>query len=136
MANAFSPFGFRPFGQLEGSAPTAGMSRYWIASSDTNSYYTGDLVSVSSAQAFGTNPNTISAYLGSSGYVAAGVFVGCKYYSGSVGRTVWNSYFPASVGSSSPCEAYVIDNPQQLFIAQVSTTTATLIGASNVGWGI
>lgn len=136
MSNTFSPFGFRPFGQQEGTAPTGGMSRYFIASSDTNSYYTGDVVLLSSAQAFGTNPNTISPLVASSGYVIAGVFVGCEYYNGSVGRTVWNSYFPASVGSSSPCNAYVIDNPQQLFIAQVSTTTATLIGSSNIGWGI
>lgn len=137
MANTFSPFGFRPFGQLEGTAPTAGMDRMWIASSDTNSYYTGDLVALSSAQGFGTNPNTISPYLNaaSSAYSAAGVFVGCKYYSATVGRTVWNSYFPASVGSSSPCEAYVITNPQQMFLAQASTTSG-VVGTSMLGFGI
>ena len=137
MANTFNSFGFRPFGQLEGTAPTAGMDRMFIASSDTNSYYTGDLVSLSSAQAFGTNPNTISPYgtVASSGYVAAGVFIGCEYYSATVGRTVWNSYFPGSVGSSSPCNAYVITNPQQMFIAQASTTSG-VVGSSNIGFGI
>ncbi len=135
MANTFSPFGFRSFGQREGTAPTAGMDRMFIASSDTNQYFTGDLVSLSSAQAFGTNPNTISNWSGSSGYVAQGVFQGTEYYSGAVGRVVWNSYFPASVGSSSPCNAYVITNPQQLFIAQASTTSG-VVGSSMIGWGI
>ena len=135
MANTYSPFGFRPFGQREGTAPTGGMERLFIASSDTNLYFTGDVVSISSAQAFGTNPNTIALTAAASGYIPYGVFVGCKYYSGSVGRVVWNSYFPGSVGSSSPCDAYVITNPEQLFIAQASTTSG-VVGSSMIGWGI
>src|SRR3972149_10719554 len=48
MANTFAPFGFRQFGQREGTAPTAGMDRLLLLSSDTNSYYTGDTVVISS----------------------------------------------------------------------------------------
>lgn len=134
MANTYSPFGFRSFGQREGTAPTGGMERMFIASSDASLYFTGDVVCQSSGTT-GTNPNTISLWSGSSGYVPAGVFVGCEYYSPSVGRMVWNSYFPGNVGSSSPCNAYVITNPQQLFIAQASTTSG-VVGSSMIGFGI
>ncbi len=140
MANTYSPFGFRPFGQREGTAPTAGMERLFIASSDTNLYFTGDVVYLSSAQNFGLTGsvmqgNTISLFTASSAYIPVGVFVGCKYYSPAVGRTVWNSYFPGNVGSSSPCDAYVITNPEQMFIAQASTTGG-VVGSSMAGWGI
>ena len=134
MANTYSPFGFRPFGRRDGGAPTAGMDRLWIASSDTALYFTGDVVCQSSATT-GTNPNTISLWSGSSGYIPVGVFAGCEYYSPSVGRVVWNSYFPGSVGSSSPVQAYVITDPDQLFIAQASTTSGA-VGSSLLGFGI
>lgn len=134
MANTFAPFGFRSFGNREGASPTAGMERLFLASSDTAQYFTGDLVCLSSGTT-GTNPNTISLWSGSSGYIPVGVFVGCEYYSPSVGRPVWNNYFPGSVGSSSPCNAYVITNPQQRFIAQASTTSG-VVGTSMIGFGI
>lgn len=134
MANTFVPFGFRPFGRLEGGAPTAGLSRFFIASSDTNAYFTGDVVCLSSGTT-GSNPNTLSLWSGSSGYIALGVFAGCEYYNGSVGRVVWNSYFPGSVGSSAFATAYVITDPDQMFIAQASTTSG-VVGTSMNGWGV
>jgi len=135
MANTFVPFGFRQFGRMDGGAPTAGFDRLFIASSDTNLYFTGDVVCLSSAQGFGTSPNTISLWSGSSGYIPYGIFMGCKYYSPSVGRTVWSSFFPGSVGSSSPCDAYVCSDPDQRYIAQASTTGG-VVGSSMMGWGI
>jgi hypothetical protein len=134
MVNTFSPFGFRPFGQREGTAPTAGMDRLFIQSSDTNLYFTGDVVCLSSAT-LGTNPNTISLWSGSSGYIPVGVFVGCEYYNSGVNRQVWSANWPGNQGSSGTATAYVITNPQQLFIAQASTTSSA-VGSSMVGFGI
>ena len=54
MANPFAPFGFRPFGHQDGSPPTMGMSKYTMNSSYATNVFTGDLVSLSSA-----NPGTI-----------------------------------------------------------------------------
>lgn len=133
MANTFAPFGFRQFGRREGGAPTAGMERMYLLSSDTNLYFTGDVVAVSSA-------SLVAGYitLPSSGTLTqiAGIFAGCEYYNPSVGRVVWNSYFPGNVGSSSPCNAYVITDPEQLFLVQCTTTA--VVGTSainlNVGW--
>ena len=131
MANTFSPFGFRPVGRLEGGSPTAGLTRVFIASSDTNSYYTGDTVAYSSAG--------IAGYISlpSSGTLSPptlGVFMGCEYYQTTTGRITFSPYFPGSVGSSSPCNAYVITDPEQQFIVQSSTTA--LIGSSNVGYNV
>lgn len=134
MANTFSPFGFRQFGRMDGGAPTAGFDRLFIASSDPNLYFTGDVVCLSSATT-GTNPNTISLWSGSSGYIPVGIFMGCKYYSPSVGRVVWSSFFPGNVGSSSPCDAYVCTDTDQRYIAQASTTGG-VVGSSIVGFGI
>ena len=134
MANTYNPFGFRQFGRREGASPTAGFDRLFLASSDANLYFTGDVVCLSSATT-GTNPNTISLWSGSSGYIPVGVFMGCKYYSPSVGRTVWSSYFPGNVGSSSPCDAYVCTDVEQRYIAQASTTSG-VVGSSMIGWGI
>ncbi len=133
MANTFSPFGFRSFGRLEGGSPTAGLTKLNLLSSDTNLYFTGDPVVISSA-------SLVAGYmtLPSSGTTnqIAGIFAGCEYYSPPVGRVVWNSFFPGNVGSSSPCTAYVITDPEQLFTVQCTTTA--VVGTSavglNVGW--
>lgn len=133
MANTYSPFGFRQFGRIDGGAPTAGFDRWPLLSSDTNTYFTGDLVSVSSTpSALGT---TIAPYVAASNYVALGVFMGCEYYSPTVGRMVWAPYFPGSVGSSNIGNAYVCTDPEQRYIAQVSTTSA-IFNSSWIGLGV
>ena len=126
MANTNSPNGFLSFGHRDGSAPTMGLERKFINSSDTNLYFTGDVVAVSSAA-----PALLAPYIGSSGVPTAyGVFAGCEYYNSNVARVVWSSYFPASVGSSSPVTAYVISDPEMQFVVQASSTpiTSTMVG--------
>lgn len=133
MANTFSAFGFRSFGRLEGGSPTAGLTRLYLLSSDTNLYFTGDPVAISSA-------SLVAGYitLPSSGTLTqvSGIFMGCEYYSPSLQRVIWSPYFPGSVGSSSPCNAYVCTDPEQLFTVQCTTTA--VVGTSaiglNVGW--
>jgi hypothetical protein len=132
MANTNAPFGFRPFGRKEGGAPTAGLTRYFINSSDTNLYFTGDIVNASSANgAFITNPSSATGIVNT--YNMLGVFQGCEYFSPAVNKTVWNSYFPGNVGSSSPCNAYVITDPEQRYIVQ--GTSGAVLNASYVGYG-
>ena len=134
MANTASPFGFRQFGQREGTAPTAGMERLFITSSDTNLYFTGDMVALSS---YALVPGTITpvSSLVTVGLVApAGVFLGCEYYNSNVGRTVWNAFWPGNQGSSAFYNAYVCTNPQQLYIAQC--TSGSVVGTSCIGFNI
>jgi hypothetical protein len=140
MANTFAPFGFRSFGDQEGAAPTMGLTRYYLASSDTNLYFTGDVVAISTGALAPIGYVTLPASgvtIGSTsnaGVPILGIFAGCEYYSPSVARTVWSSYFPGNVGSSAPGNAYVITNPNAMFLVQ-STTTAVL-GTTTIGFNI
>lgn len=126
MANTNAPFGFRSFGHLDGSAPTMGLERVFINSSDSNLYFTGDPVARSSAVS-----NVIAPFNGSSlALICAGIFAGCEYYNSNVGRVVWSNWFPGSVGSSSPVTAYIISDPEMTFTVQASSTpiTSSFIG--------
>jgi hypothetical protein len=133
MANTFAPFGFRSAGTLEGSGPTYGMTRRYLASSDTNTYFTGDVVQLSS----GANPGYITQQIAgnSSTEFILGIFAGCEYYSPAVGRVVWSSYFPGNLGtSSSPCNAYTIEGEDNMFLVQCTTTA--VIGTSAIGQNV
>jgi len=129
MANTNNPFGFHSFGHRDGSAPTMGLERLFINSSDTNPFFTGDLVVRSGSG------GTIAPTAGStSAQLPCGVFVGCEYFNPTVSRVVWSSYFPGSVSSSSPVNAYVITDPEMQFIVQCSSgpITSTMIGANAI----
>lgn len=128
MPNTFAPFGARSFGHQDGSPPTMGLSKYTMNSSYTGVVFTGDLVSISSA-----NPGTVQLTTAAN-ITPLGVFAGCEYYSPSVARQVWSPYFPGSVGSSSPVTAYVITDPEMTFIAQASS--GTVVGTSMQGMNI
>lgn len=128
MANTNAPFGFRPYGHRDGSAPTMGMDKFKIYSSDTNSYYAGDPVAQSSAVA-----GYISLYAGTGATpICLGIFQGCEYYSPSVGRVVWSPSYVTGTGatSSNPVTAYVITDPEMQFIVQASSAG---IGSSMAG---
>ena len=134
MANTFAPFGFREYGERDGQAPTMGMETFQLASSDTNTYFTGDVVSLSSGQA----PGVGFIVQPTSGVAPAtpvlGVFVGCEYFNPTTLRNEWHPYFPGSVGSSAIGKAYVITDPERLWIAQ--GTSVAVLGTSVVGYGI
>lgn len=127
MANTFSPFGLREFGEREGQAPTMGFDTVILNTSDTNTYFTGDLVALSSVGVLtlassGSTP--ASPYLG--------VFMGCEYYNPTTLRNEWHPYFPGAVGSSAPGKAFVCTDPERWWIIQGSTTG--VLGSSVIGW--
>jgi len=104
-----------------------GMSKFTMDSSYATNVFTGDLVAFSSAV-----PNRIVQYSSVAVEPPLGVFQGCSFYHPTVNRVVWSAYFPASVGSSSPVTAYVIDDPEMTFLVQASTTA--VVGSSNTGY--
>lgn len=110
MANSTAAFGFQSFGHLDGSAPTMGLERLILNTSDTNLYFTGDPVARSTAGAVTKLTNTTT-----SAQVPVGIFAGCEYYSPAAARMVWSPYYPGSVGSSAPGNAYVISDPEMKF---------------------
>ena len=43
--------------------------------------------------------------------------MGCKYVSSTTGKTIWSNYWPGSgADSNHPVEAFVADDPAQLFV--------------------
>lgn len=129
MTNTFQPFGFRSFGRLDGGSPTAGMTKVTLLASDTNQYFTGDVVQISTSGYL-----TLPASGSVTGSPIAGIFNGCEYYSPTVGRTIWSAFSGGNVTSSNPGFAYVITDPDQLFIVQGSTNA--VLGSSVIGWNI
>lgn len=128
MANTQAPFGLVQFGLMSQTAPTMGMEKFTILSSDTSVYYTGDPVMLST-----TNAGYLRLPVDGNSTIL-GIFQGCEYYLASLGRVTWNSYFPASVGSSSPVTAYVITDPNATWLAQ--TSTQSVLGSTNIGMNI
>ena len=132
MANTLAAFGFRQFRRLDGGAPTAGFDTLTIASSDTNVIGTGDVVATS---ATGPYVTVLSSGLSQ----IRGVFMGCEYYSPTVGRKVWSPYFPGSVQTSSgtnDVQAWVCTDPEMLYIVQCSTTATVLSSQIGLNFGV
>lgn len=124
MANVFAPFGFRQYSGT-GSAPTYEQVPALIASSYTTPIYFGDPV-------YPLNTGYIAGSSVSPGTVQlAGVFVGCQYLSTSQKRTVWSNYWPGS-DATGDVTAYIINDPNAQFIAQVGGSSSTGLANSDV----
>src|SRR5712671_5587618 len=132
MANTFAPFGFRQAGTLEGNSPTYGLTRRYLATSDTNLYFTGDVVQLSTGSGAGVGFITLPTTGGPAvTQPILGIFAGCEFFSPSVGKVIWSSFFPGTQGSSFPVNAYVIEGEDNLFTVQCTTTQT--VGTSQIG---
>lgn len=133
--------GFQSFGNNEGYAPTAGMTPCWIASTDAGFFFRGDpVITTPASGGLGTNNSgnyitSVNTVVSSSSFLVRGIFQGCYQFQPSVNRVVWsNSYQGSVTGSTGDVKAYVIDNPDQLFIVQASTNSA--ITSSMIGLNV
>src|SRR4029077_9375458 len=100
MANTAAPYGFRQFGQREGSAPTAGFETRLISSAQTVPIFTGDVVGVSTTAPYiGSLESSLSAPAGALTETVRGVFLGCEYFNTNVSRVTWWSFWPGSGAS-------------------------------------
>jgi hypothetical protein len=128
--------GFQTFRRMDGGSPTAGMTEVWIASTDPGFFFRGDPVITSSAMGANNSGAYITAVNGTvavtGGFLVRGIFQGCYQYQPSVQRVVWsNSYQGTITGSTGDVKAYIVDDPEELFLAQASTNgaiTSSMIG--------
>lgn len=137
MANNTTGFGFLSFGRIEGGSPTAGLTRVFINSTDSRPVFKGDLVQDSTGTTTIVGPTVaVSTDIDVGNTLIRGVFFGCQYYSDAIGRVVWNSYFPGSVSATagSATTAYIIDDPEQLFIVRSTAVIASSYIGMNVGF--
>ena len=130
MANQDAPFGFRQVGGL-GSRPTSeGTSKYTILSGFADSIFAGDIVEAGA----GTSENGTSITAGYVGNAAAtsssrnlGIFNGCFYTDPTTAKPTFKNYWPASVAAEA--QAFVYDNPDDLFEVQTSGTLAQTVAS-------
>ena len=118
MANQETAYGLRPVGLVGAGANTTGVTKYEIASDNTNAIYQYGLVVPTS--------NGVIDYAGDTagGTTAAlGVLMGVEYVDATSKKPVWKNYWPGSsavsVDTNYPIKAFVTDNPMQLY--QVAT---------------
>lgn len=119
--------GFQTFQRMDGGSPTAGMTPVWAASTDAIAIFRGDPVITCPSSIYGTGGS--GAYItsiqnASAGAPIRGIFQGCEYYQPTVGRQVWSNYWPgATTGSTGDVRCYIVDDPQQMFLVQGSSTS-------------
>jgi hypothetical protein len=131
--------GFQSQNRMEGASPTEGLTPVWVASTDASLMFRGDVVMSSSSGGTNLSGNYITSITvanPSSGFLARGIFQGCYQFQPGAGRTVWNNFYNGAVtGSTGDIKAYVIDDPDMVFLVQASTKgaiTSSMIGL-NVG---
>ena len=136
MATTAAPYGLRPVKRADGMPYAGATSQYLIdpAGEATNLFY-GQVVIIGSdgyiALATGTGSDlTTNSISGTTGVGAIGVFVGCEYVNSS-GQTVQAQYYPSGTANGGPIKAYVVDDPNVLFQAQLDGSGAqTVIGTN------
>lgn len=131
MANIQAPFGFSPF-IGNGAVSTYEQVVRRIAYNNATPIYTGDpVVSLGSGYIAQATAGTTQI---------AGIFVGCKYLSTAMKRTVWNNYWPGSdVAVGNDVEAYIINDPNMRFLAQAGGAATPIAFAdldANINFGL
>lgn len=128
MANVLAPFGFAVARRVDGAAWTGNQSHRLIAGNNTNVIYCGDVV-----KSLGTGFIDVATVVGGGAQIA-GIFVGCQYLSVSQNRIVFANRFPGSdVMPGTNADAFIIDDPSAVFLAQTAGTSAAAIGMAAIG---
>jgi len=136
MATTAAPYGLKPVKRADGMPYSGATSQYLIdpAGEATNLFY-GQVVIIGAdgyiALATGTGADlTTNSISGTSGVGAYGVFVGCEYTNSS-GQVVQAQYYPSGTANGGTIKAYVVDDPNVLFQAQLDGAGAqTVVGAN------
>jgi hypothetical protein len=135
MATAAAPYGLRPVKRTDGMPYAGATSQYLIdpAGEATNLFY-GQVVIIGAdgyiALSTATGADITTNNLGGNGVGAIGVFVGCEYVNSS-GQLVQAQYYPSGTANGGTIKAYVVDDPNVLFQAQLDGTGAqTIIGGN------
>ena len=119
MANQDAAFGLRPLKMLGAADDSTGMSSHKIEPGDTSILYQGSM-----AIGVATGYVDISAAASTTN---VGAFWGTFYIDPTTLKPTYKNYYPGSVTppSSGAIEAFVYDNPQQLFEIQSDNTGAS-----------
>ena len=121
MANTNGAWGLRPISKVGSNSNSTGVSGYTmyeVASDNSTAIYQGSPVI---PLATGYISLVGAAAGGSVGIL--GAFMGCKYVASTTGKPTWSNYWPGSgADSNHPVEAFVADDPMQLFSIATDAT--------------
>ena len=130
MATTASPYGLKAVNHI-GGTPYAGSTRLLpIASGYASNLYNGQVVQINSSGVIilmpsaGTNADPFDAG-------TIGVFVGCTYTDSVTGVLTFNQRWPTGTVASD-AKAYVIDDPDVVFMAQADDTLAQTALGNNI----
>jgi hypothetical protein len=130
MANQFKPFGFVQYQGGAGGAATFGMTRRRILSSYATALYSGDPVQ----PATGSNEGYIIQGSAST-TVLAGILDGLQFFNSTIGRTVWQNYWPGAGVATGDAFALVVDDPNARFRVSSGNNTTFNITGTLSAWG-
>jgi len=137
MANTAAPYGLKPVKRADGLPYAGAMSQYLIdPAGEATNIFNGQVVIIGAdgyiALATASGADLTTNNLGGSGVGAIGVFMGCEYVNAQ-GQLIHSQYYPS--GTAAPAgtaiKAYVVDDPNVLFQAQLDGSGAqTIIGTN------
>ncbi len=121
MANKDAAFGLRPLKTVGQQDDSTGFASYWIDAGETDPMYQGSLVLA-----------TATGYVdiaGLGGALNLGAFWGCFYVDPTTLKPTFKNYYPGSITppSSKDIEAFVYDNPNQMFEIQSDNDGASTL---------
>jgi hypothetical protein len=137
MASTATPYGFRPVKRADGMAYAGATTEYLIdPAGDATNIYSGQLVFLA-ADGYITvclkdGSDATTNNLGASSTGSVGVFMGCEYVNAQ-GQLIHDRYYPTGyvAPTGTAIKAYVVDDPNVLFQAQLDGTGVQTIIGSN-----
>lgn len=137
MATTAAPYGLKPVKRADGLPYAGAMSQYLIdPAGEATNIFNGQVVIIGAdgyiALSTASGADLTTNNLGGSGVGAIGVFMGCEYVNAQ-GQVIHSQYYPSGYAApaGTQIKAYVVDDPNVLFQAQLDGTGAqTIIGTN------
>lgn len=131
MANTAGFFGFSQWGTNSGPVnfASSGNPPYRIAAGNSTAIFFGDAVRMNVSGPTGFVEQWANGDGGTATKILVGIFLGCRYFSTSQKKTIWNNFWPGS-DATGDVEAFVCDDPASLWKVQANAgpITQTSIG--------
>lgn len=137
MASTAAPYGLKPVKRADGLPYAGATSQYLIdPAGEATNIFNGQVVIIGAdgyiAISTATGADLTTNNLGGNGIGAIGVFVGCEYINAQ-GQLTFSQYYPSGYAAptGTAIKAYVVDDPDVLFQAQLDGSGAqTIIGTN------
>lgn len=137
MASTAAPYGLKPVKRADGLPYAGATSQYLIdPAGEATNIFNGQVVIIGAdgyiAISTATGADLTTNNLGGSSVGAIGVFMGCEYINAQ-GQLIFSQYYPSGYAAptGTAIKAYVVDDPDVLFQAQLDGSGAqTIIGTN------